>query len=1785
MGDLNISRQFAQRLGDDTSRRLVKEILQDSVVTDADKTKLVELKKHLEGAVVDAPDEASKTDLINSLTDLNTILGVNVGTDKALLEANLKRLQSFQDSSPNQVNFEGMSITTDGWFGDASRVIRLRDLEDGSEGVLPSSTSNNSSTENAPAPTATNTGDAVPSTTPPTSPPKPTTPVSSISTPNPYVPQETYVPTTAPTATAPASKIPSDLSAEEQQELAANQTAYNQSVKGLQTQALELRNLLNNPEAVTNQQLLSSLQRLADNDSGKAFLEMLRFNPNLLGELQQKGLISESDRKNLTSSLQGILEDKSKLAAGNTKIGDLEKQVKDLEAQLGGVTDATQRKGIQDQIAGLKDQIETQKATNETLSKKVAEGIDRLTTGDVKFENGQSPTDVLSGYLKGTPSPLSDAQLNAYRAGLVKSADDYVATPNQSTYANMTSNLYSNLYVFEKGVPAAQEQAYVKFKEAVLDASQKESNLTHQIDAMTGKTSALGNVETGEDLALKLKAQQQGATDAVASFTKQGESILAYLKANPGQYEGQAADITALEAKLTSLKASKNPQEQMTLLNQISSALDEVYIKSNISKGSAPEVDATKAALLAAKDKVTSDDDKKKLDLLINNPELVRLLPKASEYSAILTHLANKPVLTSSEKELKAALESGDTDKVNAIFTADMFSSFGFGSLALGGSFFTGFGLGSSLFFSPPPISLNAATLDPTSLAPVDREVSLNGAMGTSSFDLGLQSGGLGQTTMSLPFQLNQPNYTYALTPPTPPPPLWLSIPGGSSRAEALSEELASMPEDRRKALVAALQSPEMSGMSQFIQRISAEQPELKQQLDRVQVAETGLEAINQAHWNNTSLLNEAQSALQTQMQTGQAMKAEFSLAKKELEQMIANPDLSAPVKAKLQDQLKVINNSLTAINAGNFPPQDPVEQAKLDSVMKALSTENKPAGLKLSDRLMHQATVEVLNDLRNTPQLMQKLESAPSFKGLTQVFGKDQEGGYTFPQEMIDMLQDKELSPEAAQMLMLQVNRVSHLATAAQTKSVDELEAILKVGKQQTEAGNGGGELTSGMDALASLNTFKTNITTGSMSQFDSVTLMNNIAKEVGPLDLAHENREMRQKVNTAFINNVSMIKNVAQEKLSQLDQQSRATITQAQTGLSAELLKPSTLAALKPALESQNGNPPILSTSDLEPPLDEAKLAKIKTAIEAVKAPLSDSKLANDPAAQAQLQKLNGLETARLAVENLMSTAKTSKTEMLGVIEESKQQYLSGMTELRDQLRAKGISSPKLDAYILNPNDPKGPKFQDVLSELSALTSNSDPEVQALGNGLKSLATNMSAIAMAQDAIANNNYTDDVEAMLIGAIGSGSKVRELMAQFQTDKQSMTPAQAAQKLQTSLSTLADQVEQAAGDPLAMVAVFSDHPNPGTQGNEELVVDPHASPDTGQLPAAVLGGLKPPLGRVVQLLHDVRVVDDQMRIAGIKPPTIHLSDLGIQGFNPPDRSDWDPGKLTRQIASNFRERGDIIARTPPDKLDSVFNVFNRVDQISANADNTFLKGMQNYLKEMNPALQAAGLPGLNLSYIDGSEPLAGDPLISSDKGKAKLSSQAQSLVDKADDLANAILSPKPTVDGKDALSGLLKDFLENIRNLDFQTRKLVMAQFAKRLMNNMITKMYGEKNLENAKYHEKSLDQFKARMKEGIERALEAAEAQASSGQAAMAVGGDLGSKTGGAVADAGISDQALRDEASQFLEPAVQDGVLSRVQKQKILQALFDGSSVTGQEGVMSMLTRFQQINSLITQ
>ncbi len=1778
MGDLNISRQFAQRLGDDTSRRLVQEILQDKTVTSDDQAKLDELKKHLESAPTVPGDEDAKKELINSLSDLHTFMGVNLGTDKTILEANLKRLQSFQDSmQPNEVNFDGMQITTDGWLGDTNRVLRLRDLEP--TGDVPAQTPGAPVPADSAAPVAA--PEPVTGDPPVTGPNTPAVPVESVN-PSPtgidnafiakppigltnrYIPQASYTPSTAPAVKPPQLAVPSNMTPEQQTALATTQTAYTQSVTTLQTQTMEMRNLLNDPQAVSDVQLRASLSSLVENDSGKGFLELLRFNPNLLNDLKTKGLISEADRTNLYVSLNGIVENKELLEAGNKKSEDLSKQIQELESKLvgeGSLTDAGERTKVQDQITALKSQLSEQQSANSSLQTSIDTAIDKITSGDMKLKDGNSAKTVLTGYLSQTPSPISDAQVNAYRAGLVKSADDYLANPNAATYSDLKSNLYSNMYVFEKGVSATQEQSYVKFKEAVLDTSQKESNLTHQLDALTGKTSALENVQAGEDLAYKLQAQKEGAASSVDAFIQKGDAIVTYLKTYPGQYPEQATDTAALEAKLKALKASTNPQEQLTLLNQVSSALDEAYIKTNISQGASPDQSSTTQALLDARKTMTSPEDQKKLDLLINNPELVRLLPKVGDYAAIATHLSGKTYLTPQEKELKAAIESGDSAKVNAIFTADMFSNFGFGSLALGGSYFSGFGLGSSLFYSPalPPIEQDM------SLVPKDNELNF-GTGGATDFQLdtpsltpsmsgAFSSSSTSSTLFSPTLSLNQPPLTFASYPP--PPPLWLSVPGGSSRAAALAEELAAMPEDRRKSVVAALQSPEMADMPAFIQRISQEQPDLAQQLGKVQIAEAGREAINAGHWDNSSLLNAAQTSLQNQIQTNQAVQAEFTLAKKDLEQMVKNPDLSGPVKAKLQAQLDSVNGALSAIGAGKFPPEDPAEQAKLDSVLKALSTEQKPQGLKLSDRLMHQATLEVLADMQANPAGMQKLQTMDSLKGLTEVFAKEGDQ-FTFPQEMIDLLGKEDLSPEAAQMLMLQVGRISHLAKSAETLSTGELERRFKLGDKMLAAGDGSGEMSSGKDSLISLNSFKENINaisaaSSSGAKIDSVTWLNNMAKQVGPLDLTKENKEMRAAVNTAFQDNVSMVKNMAEEKINTLtDKQSKTNITTGQSTLSGMLVTPEMRAMLEPAIKAN-----IITEDDLTN-IDAAKLTKIKTAIESVKASMSTKEGLANPEVQAKLAQLDKLSDVRQKVEDLLTTEASAKTDMLLMIDQSKKEYLTGMTEFRDQLKAQGISTPQLDQFIANPNSVA---FQSVLDELQTLTAGGSSEVQALGNGLKALVTNVQTIAMAQTAIANNDFKEPEKAALIAAIGSGTRIREFMAEF---IRTGSTESGANKFNVDMQHLADRIEAAGDSSADMVAAVS-------HGKDVVGV-------SGGAPIPV-----PPLGRLVQGLNALTDVQDQMHNSGLVPTSVSLQEIGVSGFNPPDAGNWYPGKFIQQIASNIRERGNIIASTPPDQLASVLNVYNRVDQLSARADNTFMKGIEGYLKEVNPAMQAAGLPGVDLSFIDDSEPMSGDPVFG---GKANLSQGSQALVDKADELANAILSPKPGMDGKAALSDLLKEFLDNIRNLDFETRKIVMAQFAKRLLNNMITKMYDEKNRENAKYHEKNLDQFKARMKEGVEKSVAAAEAKAASGQAVMAVAGQLGAQAGAAIDSAsGISDQSLRDDFSQFLEPAVQDGVLSRVQKQKLLQALFEGSSVTGQEGLMSIMNRFQQMSSIIAQ
>jgi len=1581
-----------------------------------------------------------------------------------------------------------------------------------------------------------------------------------MNVPNPYLPQENYTPTATPSVKLPQVAVPANLTEEQAQVLSPNQSAYSQSVNHLQTQVKALRELLNNPQAVSNEQLQTSLKRLVENDAGKGFLELLKFNPNLLNDLEQKGLISDSDRKNLSASLSDILNKKASLETGHQKLETLGTQIQELETQLESVTDSDARNGIQAQIEALRLETRFQQENNQQLQSEISSAIDNLTKGELQLQKGQTPEDVLGAYLNTEPSPLSEPQINAYRAGLVKSADQYLTQPNAGSYSDLRSNLYSNLYAFEKSVPAAQEQSYVKFKEAVLDVEQKYSNLNHQMEALTGTSSSLGDLKTGEELAEELKAHASAAVRAVDAFAQKGESVLAYLKAYPNQYEGQAADAAALEQKLNALKASPELQDKVSILNQISSALDEVYIKTEISKGSAPLAEETQSALLVAKDKLSSEEDKKKLDLLIKNPELVRILPKADEYSKILTYLSEKSFLTFSEQELKTALESGNTEKVNAIFTADMFSSFGFGSLALGGAFYSpSFNLDN--YFMPPSLALSSMSMD-SSLIPNDNELT---PTGNSSFDLGLGQTFGSSNASSGAFQLTAPTIglsnrplSLMAAPLAPPTPLWLSVPGGSARAEALSKELASMPEDQRQQLVEALKSPEMAGMSDFLQRLSQEQPELKAQLDKVQAGENGKEAINSGHWNNDSLLDAAQSALQNQIQAHDSLKAEITLAKKDLETLIANPDLSLPVKAKLQEQLKTINGALGQINKGEFPPADSAEQQKLDKVMQAISTQGKPQGLSLSDRFMLQATVDVLDDLKATPALMQKLETAPSFKNLTQVFAKDESGSYTFPQEIQNLLKDPNLSPEAAQMLMLQANRISHLANAAATKLVDEIEAILKVGERQKAEGNGGGELTSGFDSLISLNSFKENMnamgktSSSGGSEIKAVTWMNTIAKKVGPLDLAHENREMRQRVNSVFMDNAGMVKDLAEENLNTI--QEKAQIKESQNSLANLIKDPEMMAVMDKALAEQG-----LKPEDLES-LDATKLAKIEKAVAAVKLKINQSPGASDnPVMKSQLEKLDNIEQVRQAVVALETKNTQATTSMLTMIENSKQEYLTGMTEMRDQLKAQGIATPQLDAFLAAPFMPNGPALSDVQGELAALSSNTSqpPQVRALANTSGQILNNVSIISMAQTEIANGEYKPETQAALIGAVGGGTQLRQFMATYRNELQTLGPEKAAENLNANLGALATRIEAAGTDPAAMTtAVSLQGGNSGSSGGG----------DRGLVVA--MGG---PMGRVVQDINNLFTAGIQMNEAGFVPPKIDLGGMNITSFNPPDRDRWYPGKFLHEMTQMMRQRGTIIAQTPPSQLAGVLGIFGRGDQISAHADNTLMKGVESYLQEINPFMQAAGLPGMDLSYINSSDPLSGDPSFSAEP---QLSAEAKSLVAQADQFANAILAPTPEVSGEAFLSELLQKFLDSIRDLDFESRKLVLAQMTQKMMNNAITRLYKERADQNNQYHEKMLNELTEGFKGQIEKSIERGLMHADSAQAAMAEGAQLGSKTGEAV---NLSEQQLKAHFSQLLEGPTQDNMMTRVSKQKLLQALFEGSKITGQPGIFALLNRFE--------
>lgn len=171
-------------------------------------------------------------------------------------------------------------------------------------------------------------------------------------------------------------------------------------------------------------------------------------------------------------------------------------------------------------------------------------------------------------------------------------------------------------------------------------------------------------------------------------------------------------------------------------------------------------------------------------------------------------------------------------------------------------------------------------------------------------------------------------------------------------------------------------------------------------------------------------------------------------------------------------------------------------------------------------------------------------------------------------------------------------------------------------------------------------------------------------------------------------------------------------------------------------------------------------------------------------------------------------------------------------------------------------------------------------------------------------------------------------------------------------------------------------------------------------------------------------------------------------------------------------------------------------------------------------------------------------------------GGAQVSPRTQALINEANALGDSlILAPIPETGGEQFLNDLVSDFLNIIRDLDYETRQLVLQQLAQQMTNNAITQFYKDKVDENNDYHQQALDRLSENFKQQIQQTIESGLAsQSESSQGIAAISGQV---TGEALANA-IDNVGAREAVSQMLEIASQmNPPLSQQQQQRILDAV----------------------------
>lgn len=186
-----------------------------------------------------------------------------------------------------------------------------------------------------------------------------------------------------------------------------------------------------------------------------------------------------------------------------------------------------------------------------------------------------------------------------------------------------------------------------------------------------------------------------------------------------------------------------------------------------------------------------------------------------------------------------------------------------------------------------------------------------------------------------------------------------------------------------------------------------------------------------------------------------------------------------------------------------------------------------------------------------------------------------------------------------------------------------------------------------------------------------------------------------------------------------------------------------------------------------------------------------------------------------------------------------------------------------------------------------------------------------------------------------------------------------------------------------------------------------------------------------------------------------------------------------------------------------------------------------------------------------------------------DQADPHLSQAAQADVDQANRLeAGSSLAPAPAISGDELFEKWLSETLGIIRNWDEATRKLVLAQIAKQMMNQVINTFYKDKADEASDYHNRKLGEMNKASKQR-DQSLQARSRldKAASGQGVSALSGDTRAADRGAA----FNLEALRKVGVKGIREQLADQLRQARQGQPPLQ-------ISPAE-VQSLLARFDAI------